>query len=82
MPATREHLTDRGQIRVGAYADITVFNAETIIDHATYAEPTKLSEGVSYVFVNGKLEYNNGKLTGETAGRPMRGPGWTGATTH
>jgi N-acyl-D-amino-acid deacylase len=82
MPATREHLTDRGQIRVGAYADITVFNAETIIDHATYAEPTKLSEGVSYVFVNGKLEYDNGKLTGDTAGRPMRGPGWTGVTTH
>jgi dihydroorotase/N-acyl-D-amino-acid deacylase len=82
MPATREHLTDRGQIRVGAYADITVFNADTIIDHATYAEPTKLSEGVSYVFVNGKLEYDNGKLTGDTAGRPMRGPGWTGVTTH
>ncbi len=82
MPATREHLIDRGQIRVGAYADITVFNANTIIDHATYAEPTKLSEGISYVFVNGKLEYDNGKLTGETAGRPMRGPGWTGSTTH
>ena len=82
MPATREHLIDRGQIRVGAYADITVFNANTIIDHATYAEPTKLSEGISYVFVNGKLEYDNGKLTGETAGRPMRGPGWTGSPTH
>jgi N-acyl-D-amino-acid deacylase len=82
MPATREHLTDRGQIRVGAYADVTVFNADTIIDRATYAEPAKLSEGVSYVFVNGKLEYDNGKLTGETAGRPMRGPGYTGAASH
>jgi N-acyl-D-amino-acid deacylase len=67
---------------VGAYADVTVFNADTIIDRATYAEPAKLSEGVSYVFVNGKLEYDNGKLTGETAGRPMRGPGYTGAASH
>jgi N-acyl-D-amino-acid deacylase len=82
MPATREHLTDRGQIRVGAYADITVFNADTIIDRATYAEPAQLSQGVSYVFVNGKLEFADGKLTGEMAGRPMRGPGYTGAAAH
>jgi N-acyl-D-amino-acid deacylase len=75
MPATREHLTDRGQIRVGAFADITVFNPDTVIDRATYAEPTKLSEGIDWVFVNGQLEYDHGKLTSAMAGRPLRGPG-------
>jgi N-acyl-D-amino-acid deacylase len=78
MPATREHLTDRGQIRVGAFADIAVFNPDTIIDQATYAEPTKVSKGVNFVLVNGKLEWDNGNLTGAMGGRPLRGPGWTG----
>ena len=82
MPATREHLTDRGQIRVGAFADITVFNGDTIIDRATYAEPTKLSKGVSYVLVNGRLEFENGDLTGAVAGRLLRGPGCVDASTH
>lgn len=76
MPATREHLADRGQIRVGAFADITIFDPETIIDRATYAEPTKLSEGIDWVFVNGQLEYDHGKLTSAMAGRPLRGPGY------
>ncbi len=82
MPATREHLTDRGQIRVGAFADITVFHPDTIIDEATYSEPTKVSKGVSYVLVNGKLEFENEHLTGATAGRPLRGPGWIDQTSH
>jgi N-acyl-D-amino-acid deacylase len=76
MPAQREHLVDRGLIEPGYYADITVFNPETIIDKATYQDPTQLSVGVDYVFVNGKLEFENGKLTGAKAGRPLRGPGW------
>jgi hypothetical protein len=51
------------------------------VDHATYAEAPKLSEGVHYVFVNGQLEYDHGNLTGQKAGRPLRGQGWreTGA---
>jgi N-acyl-D-amino-acid deacylase len=76
MPAQREHLTDRGLIKVGYYADITVFDPSTISDRATYAEPTQVSQGVDYVFVNGQLEYEHGKLTGSRAGRPLRGPGW------
>jgi N-acyl-D-aspartate/D-glutamate deacylase len=58
------------------YADITVFDPTTIVDHATYEEPTQLSEGVHYVFVNGQLEFENGQLTGAMAGRPLRGQGW------
>jgi len=76
MPAQREHLTDRGLIKLGFYADITVFDPSTIIDRATYAQPTQVSKGVDDVFVNGELEYDHGKLTGSKAGRALRGPGW------
>jgi N-acyl-D-amino-acid deacylase len=80
MPAQREHLTNRGMLETGFFADITVFDPATIIDHATYENPTELSTGIDYVFVNGELEYDHGKLTGVAAGRPLRGQGWSGAT--
>lgn len=75
MPAQRYYLANRGLIVPGFYADITVFNSDTIIDRVTYAEPTLLSEGVEHVLVNGKVEYEQGKLTGVEAGRVLRGPG-------
>jgi N-acyl-D-amino-acid deacylase len=75
MPAQRYHLAGRGLIETGYYADITVFDPNTIIDRATYAEPTRLSEGIDYVMVNGKIEFEHGKLTGTTAGRALRGIG-------
>lgn len=77
MPAQRYHLVNRGLIEPGFYADVTVFNPATIIDRATYAQPTLLSEGVDWVLVNGKLEYEHGKLTGINAGRALRGQGAT-----
>ncbi|HEV2387783.1 MAG TPA: D-aminoacylase [Candidatus Acidoferrales bacterium] len=76
LPAQREHLTGRGLLEPGYFADITVFNPDTIIDKATYTQPAQLSVGVDYVFVNGQLEFDRGKLTGVAAGRPLRGPGW------
>lgn len=76
LPAQREHLIDRGLIKEGFFADITVFDPKTIIDKATYTQPTQLSQGVDYVFVNGQLEYENGKLTGAAAGQVLRGPGY------
>jgi N-acyl-D-amino-acid deacylase len=79
LPAEREHLYERGLLRPGFYADVTVFNPAGIHDTATYQHPTSLSEGVEYVFVNGQLEFEHGHLTGAKAGRPLRGPGWTGA---
>lgn len=78
MPAQREHLTNRGLIKTGFYADITIFDPATIIDRATYTEPTKASEGVDYVFVNGQLEFDHGTLTGAKGGRALRGPAWHG----
>src|SRR6202047_2323210 len=76
MPAQREHLTNRGLIKIGFYADITICDPVTIIDRATYTEPTKLSEGVDYVLVNGQLEYDHGKLTDAKTGRVLRGADW------
>ena len=76
MPAQREHLTDRGLLKTGFYADITVFDPATIIDEATYQNANQLSKGVDYVIVNGQLEFDHGALTGVKAGRPLRGVGW------
>jgi N-acyl-D-aspartate/D-glutamate deacylase len=76
LPAQRERLHDRGLLKQGYFADITVFDPATIQDRATYEDPTRLSEGVKYVFVNGQLEFDNGRLTGIAAGQVLRGPGW------
>jgi dihydroorotase/N-acyl-D-amino-acid deacylase len=77
MPAQREHLVGRGQIQPGYFADLTVFDPATIIDKATYANPTQISQGVDWVLVNGQVEYDHGTLTAAKAGRALRGPGWT-----
>ena len=76
MPAQREHLVGRGQIQVGYFADITIFDPAAIIDRATYTESTKLSEGIDTVLVNGQIEFEHGSLTGVNAGRALRGQGW------
>jgi N-acyl-D-amino-acid deacylase len=76
MPAQRQHLVGRGQIQVGYFADIAIFDPATIIDRATYTESTKLSEGIDTVLVNGQVEFERGALTGVNAGRALRGPGW------
>jgi len=56
---------------VGMAADIAVFDPRTIIDHATYEQPTLESEGVRYVLVNGRFALRDGKATGEKAGRVL-----------
>jgi N-acyl-D-amino-acid deacylase len=76
LPAQRERLLDRGLLKEGYFADITVFDPNSIEDTATYTKPDSLSKGVKYVFVNGQLEFEDGKLTGVMAGAGLRGPGW------
>lgn len=76
LPAQRERLRERGLLKEGFFADITVFDPATILDKATYTNPAQVSEGVKYVFVNGQLEYEDGRLTGTKAGMALRGPGW------
>ena len=78
LPAQREHLTDRGLLKIGYFADVTVFDPVTIVDHATYIKPDQLSDGIDYTIVNGQIAYEHGKLTGATPGRVLRGRGWTG----
>ncbi|MDE3153677.1 MAG: D-aminoacylase [Acidobacteriota bacterium] len=78
LPAQREHLADRGLLKPGSFADITIFNPATVKDVATYQQPDQLSTGIEYVFVNGQLSFAHGQLTGAAAGRPLRGRGWTG----
>jgi N-acyl-D-amino-acid deacylase len=76
LPAQRERLLDRGLLKVGYFADVTVFDPANIRDKATYENPSVLSEGVKYVFVNGQLEYDDEHLTGIKAGIVLRGPGF------
>src|SRR5437660_3627691 len=77
LPAGREGLQNRGLLKQGNFADITIFDPKTIQDVATYTASSQISKGVKYVFVNGQLEFENGNLTGVTSGRVLRGPGWT-----
>jgi N-acyl-D-amino-acid deacylase len=76
LPAQREHLRDRGLLRAGYFADITIFDPVTIQDKATYEDANQLSQGVKYVLVNGQLEYEGNHVTGITAGKVLRGAGW------
>jgi N-acyl-D-amino-acid deacylase len=63
LPAQRLGWKDRGTIRVGAYADLVLFNPDTVIDRSTYINPTALPSGIEKVFVNGALVWDNAKPT-------------------
>ncbi|HEX3914058.1 MAG TPA: amidohydrolase family protein [Steroidobacteraceae bacterium] len=75
-PATRMHLYDRGAIREGLKADVTVFNEERLEDVATYENPTAYPTGIDYVLVNGKLVIDKGHHTGAKPGNVLRGLGY------
>lgn len=72
LNATKVGLKDRGVLREGAFADITIFNPETIIDRSTYTAPFEYPEGISHVIVNGQLVLDNGEHTGNRPGRALR----------
>ena len=80
LPADNLSLKDRGRLRPGAFADLVVFDQNTIQDHATFEKSHQLSTGVSYVIVNGKLAVKDGKATGAATGKVVRGRAWTGAS--
>lgn len=75
-PATRMRLFDRGAIREGLRADVTVFNYDKIEDKATYQAPMLYPEGIDYVLVNGQLVIERGIHTGAKPGMVLRGPGY------
>jgi dihydroorotase/N-acyl-D-amino-acid deacylase len=76
LPAARVGLRDRGVLRPGAFADITVFDPQGVRDRATFEEPNQYPEGIEYVLVNGQVEVDGGRRTEALAGRPLRGPGY------
>jgi dihydroorotase/N-acyl-D-amino-acid deacylase len=77
LPAQRMRLTDRGVLKSGMWADVVVFDPETIKDLATFENPNQLSQGMEYVLVNGILVIDQGKMTGAKPGKVLRGPGYT-----
>ncbi len=78
LPATNLKLRRRGALEPGHFADVVVFDPQTITDHATFDQPHQLATGMVHVFVNGVHVLNDGQHTGATPGRVVRGPGWTG----
>ncbi len=77
LPAQRLHLADRGVLKAGMWADVTIFDPATVRDVATFENPNQLSEGMEYVLVNGKPVIEKGKMTGVLPGKVLRGAGWT-----
>jgi len=76
LAAQRVGLADRGLVRPGMSADITVFNPATVIDRATFEQPHQTSVGIEYVLVNGQMVLKKGQLTSARPGRGLRGPGY------
>jgi N-acyl-D-amino-acid deacylase len=76
LPAQKMKLQERGLIKPGFFADINIFNPDTVIDRAQFKDPHHTSVGFEYVFVNGVLSLEHGQLTGQLGGRPLRGPGY------
>ncbi len=74
--AERLGIRDRGVLREGSYADVMVFDPNTIVDRATYERPHQLSLGVRYVFANGVPVVDDGRVTGAKPGMVVRGPGY------
>ena len=67
-------MADKGRIAVGADADVTVFDAATVKDRATYEDAGIPSAGIPYVIVGGQVVVDNGEITAARPGRAVRGP--------
>lgn len=78
LAAQREHLADRGVIKRGMWADLVVFDPDSVRDVATYENPNQLSVGMRWVLVNGVPVIADGKMTGARPGRILYGPGYRG----
>lgn len=78
LPAQNLSLKARGELKVGYYADVVVFDPAKIADHATYDNPAQLATGVEDVLVNGGFALKDGQATRAPTGRVVRGRAWTG----
>ena len=75
LPAQRMRLADRGVLKQGMWADIVIFDPDSVRDRATFEKPNQLSEGMRWVLVNGVPVIAEGKATGALPGKVLRGPG-------
>lgn len=75
--AAKIHIYDRGLLRPGMWADVTIFNPLTVIDKATFESPHQYAEGIEHVIVNGNLVLSGGKHLGARPGMILMGPGAT-----
>ncbi len=78
LPAENLKLRNRGHLKEGYFADIVIFDPETIQDHSTFDDPHQYSTGVNDVIINGIQVLKDGAHTGAKPGRALRGPGWLG----
>jgi N-acyl-D-amino-acid deacylase len=76
LPAENLKLDRRGALKPGYFADIAIFDAAKIQDHATFEKPHQYATGMVHVFVNGVQVLKHGEHTGARPGRAVRGPGW------
>ena len=75
MNADKIGLTDRGRLKEGFAADVTVFDQDRVIDRATFEQPHQFPVGIKYVIVNGVVTVDNEQHTGALAGKVLYGPG-------
>jgi N-acyl-D-amino-acid deacylase len=76
LPAKNLKLRERGELKVGNFADVVLFDPATIADHATFDQPRQYVTGVRDVFVNGVQVLRDGEHTGAKPGQVVRGPGY------
>jgi len=74
LPAQRLGIADRGVLQVGMFADVVIFDAEKVIDNATYENPFQFPTGIEYVIVNGQIVVKRAEHTGALPGAVIRGP--------
>ncbi len=78
FPADNLGIRERGRLEPSFFADVVVFDPQSITDHATFEDPHQYATGVIHVFVNGVQVLRDGEHTSATPGRVVRGPGWKG----
>lgn len=78
LPAATLGLRRRGTLREGNFADVVIFDPDTVGDRATFDDPHQFATGMVHVFVNGEAVLIDGEHTGAAPGRVVRGPGWAG----
>jgi len=76
LPAKNLKIKNRGELKVGNYADVVIFDPAKVKDNASFEKPHQYAEGMIHVFVNGVQVLKEGEHTGEKPGRFVKGPGF------